>query len=221
MENINKETSASVSGNATAQAGVKNEPKKNGYRKNYHRNNMNGDNSKNNTQERNETRKFNNQTKTTDTQNMANVKNEKENNNESGSNKSVRTNRNNNYRRRNMSQAKHDEPVKTQNSKSTVAQNVSNTKLDTAISNALNFGFKKSNLKIIALGGLDEIGKNITVFEYENEIILVDCGLEFPDEDMLGVDLVIPYVTYLIKNKEKIKASFITHCHEDHIGSIP
>ena len=85
----------------------------------------------------------------------------------------------------------------------------------------LDFNFKKSNLKIIALGGLDEIGKNITVFEYEDDIILVDCGLEFPEDDMLGVDLVIPDVTYLVKNKEKIKGLFITHGHEDHIGSIP
>ena len=88
-------------------------------------------------------------------------------------------------------------------------------------SDDLKFNFKKSNLKIIPLGGLEEIGKNITIFEYEDEIILVDCGLEFPGDDMLGVDLVIPDITYLIKNKEKIKGLIITHGHEDHIGSIP
>ncbi len=83
------------------------------------------------------------------------------------------------------------------------------------------FEFKKESLKIIPLGGLDEIGKNITIFEYGNEIVLVDCGLEFPEDDMLGVDLVIPDVTYLEKNKEKIKGMVITHGHEDHIGAIP
>ena len=86
---------------------------------------------------------------------------------------------------------------------------------------SIKFEFKKENLKIIPLGGLEEIGKNITVFEYGNEIVLVDCGLEFPEDNMLGVDLVIPDVTYLERNKEKIKGLVITHGHEDHIGAIP
>lgn len=87
--------------------------------------------------------------------------------------------------------------------------------------NTPKFEFKKENLKIIPLGGLDEIGKNITVFEYGNDIVLVDCGLEFPEDDMLGVDLVIPDITYLEKNQEKIRGLVITHGHEDHIGAIP
>lgn len=80
---------------------------------------------------------------------------------------------------------------------------------------------KKKSLKIIPLGGLLEIGKNITIFEYDDEIIIVDCGLAFPTEDMLGVDLVVADTTYLEKNREKIKGLVITHGHEDHIGGIP
>ncbi len=78
-----------------------------------------------------------------------------------------------------------------------------------------------SKLKIIPLGGLDEIGKNMTVFEYENDIIIIDCGMAFPDNDMPGVDLVIPDITYLRKNMEKVRGIFLTHGHEDHIGSLP
>ena len=84
-----------------------------------------------------------------------------------------------------------------------------------------DFRFKKPNLKIIPLGGIEEIGKNITVFEYGDDIIVVDCGIEFPTDDMLGIDMVIPDVTYLVKNKDKIRGMVITHGHEDHIGSIP
>ena len=76
-------------------------------------------------------------------------------------------------------------------------------------------------MKIIPLGGLDEIGKNMTVYEYGGEIIVVDCGMGFPGDDMYGVDLVIPDVTYLIKQRNRIRGLFITHGHEDHIGSIP
>ena len=76
-------------------------------------------------------------------------------------------------------------------------------------------------LKIISLGGLNEIGKNLTVYEYGNDIIVVDCGMGFPDDDMYGIDVVIPDFSYLIKNKDRIRGIFLTHGHEDHIGSIP
>ncbi len=79
----------------------------------------------------------------------------------------------------------------------------------------------KKKIKVIPLGGLGEVGKNITVIEYGEEIIVVDCGMTFPDSEMYGIDVVIPDVTYLVNNKERVKGFFITHGHEDHIGAIP
>ncbi len=76
-------------------------------------------------------------------------------------------------------------------------------------------------LKIVSLGGLNEIGKNLTVYEYGNDIIVVDVGMGFPDDDMYGIDVVIPDVSYLIKNQERIRGIFLTHGHEDHIGALP
>ncbi|MBQ5816152.1 MAG: ribonuclease J, partial [Oscillospiraceae bacterium] len=78
-----------------------------------------------------------------------------------------------------------------------------------------------SPLRIIMLGGLNEIGKNITVFEYENDMIVLDCGIAFPDDEMLGIDVVLPDFTYLTKNADKIRGVILTHGHEDHIGALP
>ncbi|UYZ36298.1 ribonuclease J [Clostridium beijerinckii] len=80
---------------------------------------------------------------------------------------------------------------------------------------------ERAKIKIIPLGGINEIGKNITAIEYKEDIIIIDCGLKFPDDDMFGIDIVIPDVSYLIKNSEKIKGIFLTHGHEDHIGALP
>ena len=96
-----------------------------------------------------------------------------------------------------------------------------NKKNNLGTSKEEQFGFKRPKLRIIPLGGLHEIGKNITVFEYGDDMIAVDCGLSFPEDDMLGVDLVIPDITYILNNKEKLRGLVITHGHEDHIGGIP
>ncbi len=77
------------------------------------------------------------------------------------------------------------------------------------------------SVKIIPLGGLNEVGKNITVLEYGDEMLLIDCGMTFPGDDMYGIDIVIPDMSYLVSNKDKIRGLIVTHGHEDHIGAIP
>lgn len=112
-------------------------------------------------------------------------------------------------------------PVKSQNivsKKETVKDNNIVSKKETPVKKGKN---KTEGLKIIPLGGLEKIGMNITAIEYEDTIIVIDCGLSFPEDDMLGIDFIIPDVTYLKDNIEKVKGFVITHGHEDHIGALP
>ena len=140
--------------------------------------------------------------------------------------KEVKENKNTKQPKQNQKANKPKSETKKNDQKNNVSSKAkskteSRKKFETKNKSILDFHFKPSKLKIIALGGLDEIGKNITVFEYENDMIIVDCGIEFPDDDMLGVDLVIPDFSYIVKNIDRCKGLFITHGHEDHIGSIP
>jgi ribonuclease J len=140
--------------------------------------------------------------------------------------KEVKENKNTKQPKQNQKTNKPKSETKKNDQKNNVSSKAkskteSKKKFETKNKSILDFHFKPSKLKIIALGGLDEIGKNITVFEYENDMIIVDCGIEFPDDDMLGVDLVIPDFSYIVKNIDRCKGLFITHGHEDHIGSIP
>lgn len=122
----------------------------------------------------------------------------------------------------NKSNAKNKE--KLNNTKKSSKNNTTKKRKQTSSKKQTNRKNSNKNalpLRVIPLGGLNEIGKNITLYEYGNDIILVDCGMAFPDDDLPGVDIVIPDFTYIVKNKDRVRGLVVTHGHEDHIGAIP
>ena len=120
-------------------------------------------------------------------------------------------NHNNNRKRYNDDKQSHKQPSNTQQNQTREIQ---------AASKQNKKEIRKTPVKIIPLGGLNEIGKNMTAFECSNDIFIVDCGLAFPDSEMLGVDIVIPDFTYIERNQAKVRGVVLTHGHEDHIGGL-
>ena len=129
-------------------------------------------------------------------------------------------NKSNQTRKQNQARKNASKPNNKQNKKQPSQQEVVEVSENGEINPQGKKG-KSNNLKISFLGGLGEIGKNMTVLEYGKDIVVIDCGVMFPSLDMLGIDLVVPDITYLVENKEKIRGFVVTHGHEDHIGSVP
>lgn len=171
-------------------------------------NNVNNSNNSNNTVR---TRK-----KKTETDTMTNKKENTTGNRRNKAKDTANTKTGNNKENLNLKNNKDNDPVAVKNNKESA--NGKNLPKD---SNTKKFGMDFQGVKIIPLGGLEKIGMNITAIEYEDSIIVIDCGLSFPEDEMLGIDLVIPDVTYLKDNIDKVKGFVITHGHEDHIGSLP
>lgn len=172
-------------------------------------------------------KKFNNKSKNSNTNNKNNSINNVSNNKNNGNNGSTSnniSNGKNNFKHNNNKINNAKTNMGTQNNNTSQSHIQSNNDKMTARNRKFleNYNPKKNaKIKIIPLGGLNAIGMNITVIEDENDIIIVDCGNAFPSEDLLGIDLVIPDVSYLKKNQNKIRGMVLTHGHEDHIGAIP